>query len=302
VPSDSPPRNVASPEQVSALCAALQAEAGGSLLIAVDQEGGRIARLNPDNGFPATPSPAELGEAGDVNATRAASEEMAATLLEAGFNVNFAPVVDLNTNPENPVIGGLDRSYSADPAVVIEQATAFIDGHHAHGLITTLKHFPGHGSSQEDSHLGFVDITETWDASELEPYRALVQQGKADIVMTAHVFNADLDPDYPASLSEAVINDLLREELGFQGVVISDDMGMGAITENYGFEEALRLAILAGADLLIYGNNIEDFDPNLGRRAYETVLDLVAAGDVPLERIEEAYRRIQLLKQRTTTL
>ena len=153
-------RNIASPEQVSALSAALQTEAGGSLLVAIDQEGGRIARLNPDYGFPATPSPAELGEAGDVEATRAASEEMAATLVAAGVNVNFAPVVDLNTSPDNPIIGGLGRSYSADPEVVTEQAAAFIDGHHAHGLITTLKHFPGHGSSEEDSHLGFVDITE----------------------------------------------------------------------------------------------------------------------------------------------
>ena len=116
--------------------------------------------------------------------------------------------------------------------------------------------------------------------------------------MTAHVFNSDLDPDYPASLSRAVINDLLRDDIGFQGVVISDDMGMGAITEHYGFEDAIRLALLAGVDLLIYGNNIETFDPDLGRRVYETVLDLVAAGDVPAERIEEAYARIEQLKQR----
>ncbi|MEX2238888.1 MAG: glycoside hydrolase family 3 N-terminal domain-containing protein [Dehalococcoidia bacterium] len=136
----------------------------------------------------------ELGSIGDPAVTRAESEAIAATLRAAGINLNLAPVVDLNTNPDNPVIGGLERSFSADPEVVAEQAAAFIEGHRAQRILTALKHSPGHGNSVDDSHLGFVDVTETWSEAELEPYRALVDAGLADIVMAAHVFNSNIDP------------------------------------------------------------------------------------------------------------
>jgi beta-N-acetylhexosaminidase len=196
------------------------------------------------------------------------------------------------------VIGAIERSFSADPAVVASQAAAFIEGHHSLGVLTALKHFPGHGSSEDDSHLGFVDVTQTWQEVELEPYRTLIAAGYDDLVMAAHVFNSNLDPEFPASLSAPTIDGLLRRELGFQGTVISDDMGMGAIADNYDFETAVKQAILAGNDILVYGNNIGDFEPDLGTRVFETIMALVEAGDVPAERIEQSYARIAGLKQR----
>ena len=298
VPADSAVRNIESPGQVANLCRALKAEGGADLLIAVDQEGGRVARLSPDFGFPPTASAAELGELNDLAVTLRAGEAIADTLVAAEININLAPVVDLNTNPENPVIGAIERSFSADPEVVAAHAAAFIEGHHSRGVLTALKHFPGHGSSEADSHLGFVDVTETWQEIELEPYRTLVAGGNVDLVMAAHVFNANLDPEFPASLSQLTIDGLLREDIGFNGAVISDDMGMGAIADNYDFETAVRQAILAGNDILVYGNNIGEFEPELGTRVFETILALLDSGEIPLERIEQAYSRIAALKQR----
>jgi beta-N-acetylhexosaminidase len=296
LPSDNPVRNIESPEQVRALCTALQEAADGRLLVAVDEEGGKVARLGPDHGFPATRSAAELGATGAPAVTRAASEAVASTLAGLGFNLNFAPVVDVNTNPQNPVIGQLDRSFSSDPGVVAGHAAAWVEGHRAHGVLTCLKHFPGHGSSRADSHAGFVDVTDTWDPLELIPYRELVGRGLADAVMVAHVFNANWDAEHPASLSPNVIEGMLREEIGFAGPVISDDLGMGAITEKYDLEASIRLALLAGNDLLVFGNNIGAFDPDLGRRAHQAILDLVARGDVPAERLAASYQRLTALK------
>lgn len=293
VPSDSPVRNVASPAQLAALCADLRAVAPGQpLLIAIDEEGGVVDRLGTAHGFPATQSAEALGR-GPVEGTRTASQAIAATLRDAGINLNFAPVVDVNTNPENPIIGALGRSFSSDPDLVAAHARAFIDGQQERGIITALKHFPGHGSSTGDSHAGLVDVTGTWANLELDPYRTLFAQGYQDLVMVAHVFNAQIDDTYPASLSAATIGGLLRGQLGFEGVVVSDDMGMGAITQEYGQEEAIRLALLAGNDLLVFGNNLEVFEPELGARVTESIASLVRRGDVPEARLREAYGRVQ---------
>ena len=290
-------RNVESPAQVAQLTASLQAQAAARLLIAVDQEGGLVARLNESHGFPATLSAQALGERNDLAFTTAQAGLLAQTLAAAGITHNLAPVVDVNTNPANPVIGGLGRSFSADPAAVIDQARAFIEAHHAHGITTTLKHFPGHGSSQADSHLGLVDVSATWQPLELEPYRALIGEGLADAVMTAHVFNAALDPDLPATLSQAVITGVLREELGYDGVVITDDMNMGAITSQYGFERAAVLAIQAGADILAYGNNLV-YDPQVAERAIAALLAAVERGELSEARIDESHRRVTKLSER----
>ncbi|TRW43131.1 glycoside hydrolase family 3 protein [Georgenia yuyongxinii] len=298
VPSGSATRNITSPAQVAALTAALRAQADPPLLVTTDQEGGRVARLGPEHGFPATRSAAQLGGLGDPAATRAAAAKMARTLRAAGVNLNLAPVVDVNVNPTNPIIGALGRSFSADPDVVAEQAAAFVRGHHDEGVLTTLKHFPGHGSSRADTHAGFVDVTGTWSEAELVPYRSLIGQGLADAVMVAHVFNATLDADHPASLSAATITGLLREELGFDGVVMSDDLQMGAITQQWSFDEAIHLAVQAGTDLLTFSNNLETFEPDLGARAHATLLDLVGRGEIDEARIAASYERIQLLKAR----
>jgi beta-N-acetylhexosaminidase len=297
VPTQTRLRNICSPEQITALCAALQDAGGGSLLIAVDQEGGRIARLNERHGFPSTLSEQDLGTLDDLAATRRNAETVATTLKAAGLNLNLAQVVDLNVNPDNPIIGQLGRSFSADPAVVTRHALEVIRVHHDSGLLTTLKHFPGHGSSRQDSHLGFVDVTETWKEVELQPYRDLIAAGAVDAVMTAHIFNANLDPDMPATLSRATITGLLREQLGFDGVVISDDMQMGAIRDHYGFQSVVQHAMEAGVDILAIANN-SIFDPTAAAQAISVIKGLLRDGVISSERIDQSYDRIMHLKSR----
>ncbi len=172
--------------------------------IGLDQEGGQVERLTASVGFQEVPAAAVLARRG-IDAAQASYIGMAQDLAAQGFNVNFGPVVDLNRNPDNPVIARYQRAYSSDPGVVTALAEAFVAAHRAAGLATALKHFPGHGSSTEDSHEGFVDVTGLWDPVELEPYRAMIDRGEADMVMVAHLFNADdledADLQLPASLS-----------------------------------------------------------------------------------------------------
>lgn len=290
-------RNIQSPAQVQALTGELQEYAPRTMLIATDEEGGQVARLSPKWGFPDTYSAKALGDRNDPSFTREAARAMAKTLATAGINLNLAPVVDLNVNPDNPVIGRYDRSFSADPDIVTEQALAFIEGHHDEGVLTTLKHFPGHGSSTADSHKGFVDVTKLWSRTELQPFRNVIASGKADAVMTAHIFNANLDPDYPATLSKATITGILREELGFDGVVITDDMQMGAIRDYYGFETAVELTINAGADIVALSNNLV-YEPGIEGRVSSTIRAAVEAGRISEERIDQSYQRIMALKSR----
>jgi len=297
VPSQSPVRNIESPSQVRDLTAALKEASPSPLLIAVDQEGGKVSRLKEKFGFPATVSQQSLGTSDDIVATRKSAEGTAKTLTECGFNINFSPVVDLNINPENPVIGGRERSFSADPAAVTKHAIEVIKAHHARGILTTLKHFPGHGSSKNDSHLGFVDVTKTWSPMELEPYEKIIAAGLSDTVMTAHIFNSKLDTSLPATLSGRTIDGLLRDELRFDGVVISDDMQMKAISARYGFEEAVLLAIGAGVDILAFANN-SVFDPDVAASTIGIIRKAVRNGKVGEERIDRSYARIVRLKSR----
>jgi beta-N-acetylhexosaminidase len=297
VPTKSPVRNICSPDQLKALTTALQQMAATPLLIAVDQEGGQIARLKERNGFPPSFSQQYLGTLDDLEVTRKNAETMAQALKEAGINLNLAPVVDLNVNPDNPIIGKYERSFSADVDVVTRHALEEIKAHHNYGVLTTLKHFPGHGSSKEDSHLGFVDVTDTWSPVELEPYRNIINAGQADAVMTAHIFNTKLDPDLPATLSRPTITGILRDQLGFAGVIISDDMQMGAIRDHYGFETAVRDVVEAGVDILAFANN-SIFDPAVAARAIEIIRGLVRDGVLSEERIGQSYARIMRLKAR----
>ena len=297
VPNGEFVRNIESPAQVKALTADLQGIAATPLLIAADQEGGVVVRLRERYGFPPTVSHGALGELDDVAETAAQAGAMAQVLAEAGINQNLAPVVDVNVNPDNPVIAAYERSFSADPAKVTAHAAAFIEAHHAHGVLCTLKHFPGHGSSRDDSHRGFVDVSATWSPVELEPYAALMDAGLADSVMTAHVFNRAWDETDPATLAPGAIQGLLRGELGYDGVVISDDMQMGAIREFYTFEDSLRKAIDAGLDILAIANN-SVYDAMVMQRGVDVVRSLVTDGVIPVARIEESAARIQALKSR----
>jgi beta-N-acetylhexosaminidase len=301
-PTGSQIRNIESPDQLKALVAGLQAAAAGTsvgvpLLVATDEEGGRVARLGPDHGFPATESEAALGARNDPAYTRAQAEAMAQTLAEAGVNLNLAPVVDLDLNPENPAIGALDRSFSADPEVVTSQALAFIAGHHEVGVRTTLKHFPGQGSATGDTHEGVVDVTEVWSEIELEPFERVIAAGSADAVLTAHVFNANLDPRFPATLSKATIGGILRDRIGYDGIVISDDMQMGAITDAFGYAHALALAIDAGVDILTIANQ-QVFEEGIVARTVDIIAGHVAGGRITEERIDASWERIRALKAR----
>ncbi len=296
VPSKSSGRNITSPDQLRKLTRELQQAAAVPLFIAVDQEGGKISRLKTKYGFPESISAAGLGQINSPDTTFRTALATAETLQKAGINLNFAPVADLNSNPDNPVIGSLERSFSADPDVVSSQAATTIRALHTKKIIATLKHFPGHGSSTTDTHKDFTDITETWENNELAPYRKLIEDGYSDVVMTAHVFNANLDPIYPATLSKHIISGILRDSLGFTGVVISDDMQMDAVADHYSLRTAISLALNAGVDILLFANN-SSYDPRIAQKALSIIRSLVDEGTVSPERIDSAYRRIMKLKR-----
>lgn len=295
-PTKSFPRNIVNAEQVKELIRNLKKYSAAPLMVAVDAEGGRVNRLKPKYGFISVPSHQELGEKNDFDETRKASLELAGELSELGFNANFAPVVDLNLNPENPVIGAMGRSFSAEAQKVSGNARAFIEGQHEYGIMTAIKHFPGHGSSKADSHKGLVDISETYQEEELIPYKELINDKVVDMVMTAHIMNRGIDPRYPATLSDHYIKEILRKKLGFRGVVVSDDMQMGAITEHYGFKEAMVRAINAGCDFLIISNNGSIYDETIPYQARDIIFKAVKNGEIPVSRIVGSSQRIDRLK------
>ena len=285
-------RNILSPDQVKTLVADLRAAAGDrEILVSVDQEGGIVTRLSPAHGFPAVASEAEIGR-GTVAGARTWGRNLARTLASVGINLNFAPVVDLNVNPKSPAIGALDRSFSADPAVVVEMATAEIEAHRAAGVRTTLKHFPGIGSSTANTDFGVADVTKTWKPVELEPFRQLIEAGTADLVMAGHVVNGQLDPDHPASLSRPTVTDVLRGELAWTGPVVTDDLQAKAIVAAFGFAEAIVLALEAGNDLLLFANQ-QAYDPRILGRAIDAVEAAVKSGRLTEARIDESRERVQ---------
>ena len=284
-------RNIRSPDQVRALTADLRAAAAGrGVIIAVDQEGGIVTRLSPEHGYPAVASEAAIGR-GTAKAARRWARDLASTLADAGFTLNFAPVVDLNVNPMGPAIGALDRSFSVDPDVVVAMATIEVDAHRARGVRTTLKHFPGIGSSTTNTDFGIADVTDTWTRRELVPFRRLIAAGEADLVMAGHVVNRSLDPDRPASLSRAVVTDLLRGELGWDGIVVTDDLGAAAIAKTFGVEEAAVLALEAGNDLLLFANQ-QTYDAHIVTRVVDAVRAAVDAGRLDQAAIEASWGRV----------
>lgn len=290
-------RNISSPEQVKQLCQDLQKYANGHLLIGIDQEGGNVTRLRTQDGFPKTLTAQASAQAGDKSVTDNA-RTVATELSKAGINLNFAPCVDVNTNPSCPIIGKLGRSFSNDPKRVAQCARIWIDVQQKAGIVSCLKHFPGHGSASGDTHAGLVDVTKTWNENELEPYRQLIDGGGVEMVMVAHVINKQMGDDLPASLSPTMVQNKLRNELGFNGVVVTDDLAMGAITKHYGLEEALKMAILAGCDMLCLSNNGGGtYDPELVPHAVEAILQMVENGELDANDIHTAAERIRALKK-----
>lgn len=331
-------RNIQNPEQTAKLTLDLQNYSKQirqneklptlPLLISIDQEGGMIDRLPKDQGFS---NPNLLPQALGANEERAISElnkdpnspytvekalsqtreyadKMAIELNNLHFNLNFAPDLDVNINPLNPVLGGRGRCFSANADVVAHQAWEFVLAFHDKGIIATLKHFPGHGSSLGDTHVGLVDVTETYQKErELLPYQRLIEKGYEDIIMTAHVINGQLDktqckpglPDdpktwCPGTLSQVTLTTILREQLGFKGLIISDDMTMGAIANEYPLDIALEKAINAGVEMFIIANNFSD-DTEL---LVNTIAKLIKEGRVKTSLIDNAYQHIVELKKR----
>lgn len=295
-------RNIRSAGQVKALCTQLRA-LNPDLLIGIDQEGGCVSRLSTRYGFPKTLSAQRSATLG-IDSVRSQARLTAGMLASLGINLNFAPVADVNINPSCPVIGAIERSFSADTAAVARCCEVWIEEQRAKGVVSCLKHFPGHGSAKGDTHKGLVDVTKTWQRRELAPYRALCSPlfslHSPLMVMTAHVINRQLDPaGLPASLSPKITS-YLRDTLGFQGVIVTDDLAMGAISGQYSLEQTVRMALEAGADLLCLSNNGGHYDPDLVPKVVKVIKKLVADGTISEERIRQSALRIRSLKIDTT--
>lgn len=290
--------NLDSPTQIKQQNASFQEIAKTPLLLATDQEGGIVARLNQKNGYKQTRTAYELGtEINREESTRAQADLMAGWMQQAGFNFNLAPVVDVNVNPNSPAIGGLDRSFSSDEYSVFTHAAWTIDEFQKKNIATALKHFPGHGSAAGDSHYNFTDITNTWEDRELAPYKFLIEGGYEDAVLTGHLFKEDWDAVYPVSLSKYAITTILRDSLGFKGVVITDELFMKAISDNYGFDEAIIQAVNSDSDILLFNKNLYQ-DKSLTHHIIKLIVQKIGEGVIDEATINASYNRILELKQR----
>jgi beta-N-acetylhexosaminidase len=277
---------VESAEQVAELSAALKRAAGRPLLVTIDQEGGRVARLRAPQGFTELPPMRAIGETGDAALARAAGALLGRELRAVGIDQDYAPVVDVDTNPANPVFG--DRSFSRDPEVVGRLGAALAQGLQAEGVAACAKHFPGHGDTSQDSHKDLPRLPHDLARLrrvELPPFRALARAGVA-AVMTAHVVFDALDPRRPATLSPEVMR-LLREEAGFQGCAVSDDLEMKAVAEHFPLEEAAPGAVAAGVDALLVCHQAA-----VQHRAIDLVRAAVEDGRIPRARLAEARARV----------
>ncbi len=280
-------RNVESAEQVTALTAALRAERP-DLLIAIDHEGGEFSHLAPANPWPLS-SPRSLGELDDADLTRAAARDAAATLASLGIDLMLAPSVDVNSNPANPIIS--TRSFGTSPDVVSRHGVAFVQGVHEAGIAACPKHFPGHGDVAVDSHLALPRVDrsiEQVSKVELAPFRATIEAG-AEVIMSAHIIFSAYD-DQPATLSRRILQGLLREELGFTGVITTDALEMQAITATQSIEDAAVASIRAGADLAMIA--IGEADP---RALTARLVQAVGERTLDAARLAEAAGRVRAL-------
>ena len=266
-------------------------------LVAIDQEGGAVQRLGAKIGYRAIPAAQAVAARNAPDAAKAIYAQMARDMKAAGFNLNLAPVVDLGFEPRNPIVAHYGRAFGEDGATVASYAGAFVAGHREAGVLTALKHFPGHGSTLTDSHERPVDLTATWREDEIEPYRKLAQNGLVDVVMSGHLKHDRFTAGEPATLSNRAIEGWLRREIGYRGAVMTDDLDMAAIRSNYALPDAIVRAVAAGNDLILLSNSL-DPDPDLPLAAIAAIRDGVMKGRIPAARIEAAAQRIAALKAR----
>ena len=288
--------NIINKEQVTKLCANLK-NINKKILIAVDEEGGYVSRLNQNRGYDRTSTAKEIANLKSYNKTRMWSKIISDKLSKANINFNLAPVVDLDINETSEALGKPERMFSKDPNEVAIQASIFLSEHRKKNILTSLKHFPGYGSASIDPHKDITDVTDTWDKSELLPYKILMRSNLVDTIMTAHIMNENLDKDYPATLSKKIIDGILRKELGYNGVVISDDLLMGAIIKKYSFDNAIVLALNAGVDILLFSKEFYEDKPVLDE-VIRIVKENVENGTIPRKRIDEAFYRVAKLKSK----
>ncbi|MGZ3697888.1 MAG: beta-N-acetylhexosaminidase [Bdellovibrionota bacterium] len=282
--------NYESPAQLAELCNQIQeCKSDLPLWIGVDHEGGRVQRFK--KGFTKIPDAASVGAMDSPKLTFEVAEVMAKELHAVGVNLNFAPVADILTNPKNPVIG--NRAFGSTEEQVSKIITGVVRGHSVHGVQSCVKHFPGHGDTSVDSHFALPKVDTELSVlleRELRPFSRAFKS-RCSMVMSAHVVCTKIDPERPATLSSKILREILRKEMRFSKVIISDDMEMKAISDHFGVDEAPRLAIEAGCDILIYRSEAA------ARHAYEAVMKALDAGTLAPEIVLESAARSQTLKR-----
>jgi len=295
------PQNIAGKSELEAMVTALkQCVCETPPLIAIDEEGGTVDWLGVEHGFPRTASAAEIGKSNEDEA-RHQYKALAKKLAGIGFNLNFGPVVDLNLNPNNPIIGVRERSFSADAGVVTKYAKIFIEEHHAQNILTALKHFPGHGSSVADTHTAPADVSLTWSPDELIPYKLLIEAGMADMIMAGHLTNNARWGGTATQQGATAISQILRRDLGYNGVVVSDDLTMKALANGRRtFAEVAGSAAKAGIDLFVVAHPVAPEIENTGLYVNSVLLDGIQSGDISLEIVTKAWERMIALKSKLT--
>lgn len=293
--SDNSSRNIVAPEQLRRLTEGLQQISGKGVFIGIDQEGGQVRRLKPQKGFQELESAQKMGQE-NVAATLEKATALGAELSSLGINLDLAPVADVDSNPYNPLIGRLGRAFSSDPALVAAHALAFGQGLAKNRVVPTLKHFPGQGCADKDNHIDPVDVSQCWNAdTDLLPFAEILKAGWPGMIMMGHLSLKNLDPDLPASLSANIVTGLLRQGLNWQGVILTDDLQMKGAMGSRPLKKTLRLALDAGNDILLFGNNIE-WDEGLPGKVWQALGELREEGALTDERIRESWQRINILK------
>ncbi|MBQ8848666.1 MAG: glycoside hydrolase family 3 protein [Candidatus Gastranaerophilales bacterium] len=258
--------------------------------ISIDNEGGQIQRYN----FYNHPSAKEISK-NNINYAKEEYSKMAKLEKELKFNLNFAPCVDLELNP-NSIIAIKERSYGKNPETVSKYASIFIEEHNKNKILTSIKHFPGHGSIDIDTHKNFADATKTFIDDEIEPYNLLKNYNDMNMVMVSHIYNSKIDEIYPASLSKKTIKGLLINKIGFNGVIISDDYDMGAIRKNYTLNEIVVNSISSGVNILLFSNNIKTKDKNLAKKIHKIVKKEIKNGNINPQDIDNSFEKIMAIK------